>query len=402
MGLTMGQRQAVTRQIALRYRSAGKSDKARILDELCAVTGWHRDHARKALRTALNPEPVAQQRTPRARQYQPEDIQALLRIWAVLNAPCGKRLAPVLAETTDRLVLCGELQITEASRYRLVRMSAATIDRVLAPHRALYQPRGRSRTKPGSLLKAQIPVRTWRDWDDARPGFVEIDPVSHDGGNASGEHAHTLTVTDIATGWTENRAIRNKAYTWVELALLDIIDALPFPILGIDSDNGSEFINHHLLAFCTDREITFTRARPGHKNDGAHVEQKNWTTVRQIVGYHRYTGPVHLDVLNGIYALLRLQMNFFLPQQKLLSKTRVGAKATKKHDTAATPYRRALNDSTVDIADKATLIEHYQTLNPAAIQREILALTDALARIVTTDITLHPDTTRLLLAGIRK
>ena len=316
----MGQRKAVTRQTALRYQSAKKKDKAQILNELCALTGWHRDHARKALRTALIPEPAAQQQKPRTRQYQPEDIQALLKIWAVLNAPCGKRLAPVLGEMVDRLMACGELRITEACRYRLVRVSAATIDRVLAPHRALYQVKGRSRTKPGSLLKARIPVRTWRDWDDARPGFVEIDLVAHDGGNASGDYAHTLTVTDITTGWTENRAIRNKAYKWVEQAMIDIIDSFPFPIVGIDSDNGSEFINHHMVTFCTQREITFTRARPGHKNDGAHVEQKNWTTVRQIVGYHRYRGDAQLDVLNGIYALLRLHTNFFLPQQKLIEK----------------------------------------------------------------------------------
>lgn len=379
----MSQRKAVTRQLARRYRSASKTQKATILDELSALTGWHRDHARKALRAAWKPKPVTRQRKHRDPIYGPDVIAALRKVWAILDAPAGKRLAPFLPEIVDRLIACGELDISERTCYQLVRLSAATIDRRLAPDRARWQVRGRSLTKPGSLLKSQIPIRTWADWDDARPGFVEIDLVGHEGGNPAGDFASTLTVTDIATGWTEARAIRNKAQKWTLAALKDLVAGFPFPILGIDSDNGGEFINAHLLAYCTDQEITFTRSRPGNKNDGCHVEQKNWSVVRQTVGYHRYTGDLHVDLLNGIYALLRDHINFFIPQQKLVTKTRVGAKVTKKHDTAQTPFQRVMADRSVDIHDKAELHRHYLTLNPAAIRREILALSDALGREVT-------------------
>jgi IS30 family transposase len=190
-------------------------------------------------------------------------------------------------------------------------MSAATIDRRLAGERAKHRLKGRTTTKPGSLLKSQIPVRTWADWDDARPGFVEIDLVSHDGGNPAGQFAFTLTVTDIATGWTENRSVPGKAATCVFRALKDIAHKMPFPILGVDSDNGAEFINIHLLQWCQDHEITFTRARPANKNDGCHVEQKNWAVVRTVVGYHRYDTAAEMLLLNEIWQWQSKLTNFF-------------------------------------------------------------------------------------------
>jgi hypothetical protein len=297
--------------------------------------------------------------------------------------PAGKRLAPFLGELVATLRRFAELDITEECAALLVGMSAATIDRRLAPERKKHQLKGRSLTKPGSLLKSQIPIRTWAQWDDAVPGFVEIDLVGHEGGNAVGEHAYTLTVTDIATGWTENRSVRNKARKWVIAALDDIEKSMPFPLLGIDSDNGSEFINHHLLDWCEKREITFTRSRPGNSNDGAHVEQKNWAIVRTVVGYHRYDTEAELLLLNKIWALQSQLTNYFSPQQKLVSKVRDGAKVIKRYDVATTPYRRADAHASVTTDVKAQLAEIYMGINPAAVQRQIHALTAELLTHVT-------------------
>jgi hypothetical protein len=230
-----------------------------------------------------------------------------------------------------------ELRIDAATAAQLLKIVPATIDRRLKADRAKLEPRGRSHTKPGTLLKDSIPVRTSAEWDDAVPGFVEIDLVGHEGGNNQGEFCFTLDITDIATGWTETRSVRIKAQKWVFAAIKDATAAFPFPILGIDSDNGSEFINWELFRWCEQEKLTFTRSRSGNKNDGAHVEQKNWHIVRQTVGYHRYDTAGELELLNRIWALQRLLTNHFVPQQKLLTKVRAGAKITKTYDAPATP-----------------------------------------------------------------
>ncbi|GLP75709.1 hypothetical protein TUM20983_50160 [Mycobacterium antarcticum] len=382
MGLTMTERKAVTETTAIRYSLADKRAKGVILDELCATTGWHRNHARKALTTALRPKLVTPRR-PRPPTYGPEVVAALTVCWTVLGMPAGKRLAPMLGELLAVLRHFGELVLDEDIATLLVSMSAATIDRRLAPERRKHQLKGRATTKPGSLLKSQIPVRTWADWDDGRPGFVEIDLVCHDGGSLTGPHAFTLTVTDIATGWTENRSVPSKSAKCVLAAVNDIAAKMPFPILGVDSDNGSEFINVHLLAWCEQRQITFTRARPGNKNDGCHVEQKNWAVVRQVVGYHRYDTASELLLLNEIWQLQSKLTNYFYPQQKLVSKVRTGAKVSKKHDIATTPLHRAIDHPNTPVQRIVALTRTYSMVNPAAVQRQIHSLTAQLLAMTT-------------------
>jgi hypothetical protein len=383
MELSMSERKAVTKTTALRYARSDRAAKKTILDELCALTRWHRDHARKALRQALVLKQV-KPRPPRPPLYGDDVIEALRFCWAVQGTPCGRLLAAALPDLVPRLRRFKELSIEHGTAALLLKIAPATIDRRLKSDRGKLDPRGRSHTNPGTLLKDSIPMRTWAEWDDAVPGFVEIDLVGHEGGNSRGEFCFTLTITDISTGWTETRSVRNKAQKWVFAAIKEATAAFPFPIRGIDSDNGSEFINWGLLRWCEQEQLTFTRSRSGNKIDGAHVEQKNWHVVRQTVGYHRYDTAAELDLLNRIWALQGRLTNHFGPQQKLVQKTRTGAKITKKYDRPATLYQRVLADEgAVRPSEKAKLKQENKPLNPAAIQRQVQALCAELLTLTT-------------------
>lgn len=325
-----------------RYERASRTLKGFLLDEFVAVTGYHRTYAQTLLRHGP-PRPGRSLRRPgRPATYGPAGLAALEVAAQATGWICGKRLAPFLGELVPALEREGALCLAPDVRSALVRMSAATIDRRLASLRAQAKPKGLATTRPGSLLKSQVPVRTSTPWDDQRPGFVEIDLVAHGGESSTGSFLYTLDVVDVATGWTECAALANKGQAAVFAALTAIRARLPFPLLGLDSDNGSEFLNDHLIRYCQAEHLPFTRCRADHKNDQAHVEQKNYSVVRQWIGYARYESQAALAQMEDGYRLLRVYVNHYLPVMKLTAKERQGATVKKCYDVSATPYRRAV------------------------------------------------------------
>ena len=354
-----------------RYLKANKAEKQKILDEFTNATGYHRKHAIRVLKNKVQVQNILRRKTKSYKTiYRGEVVQALELIWEIYGRICSKRLQPFLPEAIRVLERCKEIELSKDTKDLLLKISSASIDRCLRPVR-IKSPHGLSTTKPGSLLKSLIPVRTFTEWDEERPGFMEIDLVAHCGNTTEGQYLNTLTCTDISTGWTDVTALLHRSQQAVSEAIQHMRQRLPFPLLGIDSDNGSEFINDLLYRYCLAEKITFTRSRPYKKNDQAHVEQKNWSVVRHTVGYDRWETEQELAILESIHADLRLYINFFQPSLKLIAKERIGNLTIKRYDTAKTPYQRILECQDIPLQAKVRLMNLYLQLNPAELRRQI-------------------------------
>jgi hypothetical protein len=365
------ERKAYLKAIRSRYCRAGKKAKVTILDEFCAVCGYHRKYAIRLLNQRGKPR--KKRRAGRKPLYaSPELLMALKRIWFASDQMCSKKLKAAIPlwlpfyETVYKA-------LTPETHDKLLTVSAATIDRVLKPVRVAHGRKGLSGTKPGTLLKNQIPIRT-HSWDISQPGFMEADTVAHCGNSLAGDFVWSLTMTDILTTWTENRATWSKGAQGVLAQIQDIEAKLPFALLGFDCDNGSEFLNYHLLRYFTDHPsvTSFTRSRPYKKNDNAHVEQKNWSHVRQLFGYDRFEDQSLVDLMNDLYAKeWSLYQNHFSPSMKLLEKKRINSKYYKKYDPPRTPYDRVLALDHITNEAKERLETVHQSLNPFILKRSI-------------------------------
>ncbi len=352
-----------------RYLRSSKKVKTRILEEFVAATGLHRKAAIRLLNRRSRP--AGQKRSGRPQLYTLEVAAALRVTWEAVDRLCSKRFRPFLPELVGILKEKGELSVTEETEARLCRMSASTIDRMLRRWRGNGRRRGLGTTKPGTLLKNAIPVRTFSDWNEKKPGFLEVDLVAHCDDSAEGFYLTTLSAVDVATGWYEPVAVWGKGQDRVGGAIYDVRKRLPMPLLGLDSDNGSEFINKSLYDYCRRNGITFTRSRSYKKNDSCHVEQKNWSVVRRVIGYDRFSSKAALEALDDVYTLLRLYVNFFQPVLKLVRKSRHGAKVHKVYDTAQTPYHRLLRSEVLTEQKKRELAAIYGALNPVTLLKQV-------------------------------
>lgn len=352
-----------------RYRKAAKSEKGKILDEFTKTIGLHRKAVIR-LFNCRNPA-LGRKRSGRTPRYGATVAGALRAVWEASDRLCSKRLHPFLPEFIQVLRRCGESRMTAEIEADLCRMSPATIDRLLHPWKEKGGHRSFSPTRPGSLLRSSIPIRTFADWQENCPGFIEVDLVAHCGESSEGFYLNTLMAVDVATGWSEFIGVWGKGQQRVGTSIHHIRERLPFPLLGLDSDNGSEFINQDLARWCHNEGITFTRARPYKKNDNCFVEQKNGNIVRRVIGRDRYSSKQAYETLNRVYYLLRLYINFFQPAMKLVSKTRHGAKACRVYDTAQTPYRRVLKSGLISETSEVQINSTYAHLNPVSLLKQI-------------------------------
>jgi hypothetical protein len=361
---------AVVRAFAQQYKKARKKGKGEILTQVSNLTGYSRKHLMEILI-----------RVPGRRQIKRirfsgylKVLDTLKELWKLSNYATGQRLVPGIPTYLESLERHGELTVTEQQRQLLLQISSATADRLLKHERRKFQIKGRSGTKPGSLLKNQIPIHTWMDWDNSRPGFTEIDTVHHNGGNPSGEYIHTLDLTDVATAWNECRALMGRGEMGVVKALNNIRQRLPFRLLGIDFDSGGEFVNYHLIRYSKKNKISYSRARESVKNDQPYIEQQNYSVVRTYAGYKRFDTPRQLKMLNQLYDRLSDYQNFFQPVMRMKEKVRNGAHVTRRYSKAKTAYQRVLEHPDIPERVKEKLKQRYLTLNPKKLLEEILDL----------------------------
>ena len=352
-----------------RYERAKSEKRTELLNEMAAVTGYHRKALIRAMnRPARASGAMRQKRRGRPRRYGPRVVGALRVIWEAAGYPWSARLKALLPTWLPHVGR--HLAIAAETEKRLREMSPRQMDRCLAPHRRDLRRRMYGRTKPGTLLKHHIPLKTDR-WDVTEPGFTEVDLVSHSGDCADGEFAHSVNLTDIDTAWVETRAVLGKSQVRVQEVLARMRTDLPFALKGIDSDNGSEFINAHLYRYCRTEDIQFTRGRPYKKDDNAHIEQKNWTHVRKLVGYERYDSTAAVDALNDLYAEVRLLQNLFLPSVKLVEKKRVGSRLRRRYDAPQTPLDRLATGGKGDAEKIQALVRQRARLDPFALAARI-------------------------------
>ncbi len=352
-----------------RYLRSAKATRTKILEEFVAATGLHR----KAVVRLLNRvgKKNGEKKPGRPNLYSLEAKSVLKIAWEASDRLCSKRFQPFLPELVGILKRAGELSITEETEGELSRMSASTIDRVLRRWRAKPRRHGLSTTKPGTILKNAIPLKTFSEWSESKPGYLEVDLVAHCGESVEGFYINTLSAVDVATGWYEPVAVWGKGQDRVGGAVYDVQKRLPMTLRGLHSDNGGEFINQGLYDYCQRHHIEFTRSRSYKKNDSCHVEQKNWSVVRRTIGYDRFSSKAALEALENVYTLVRLYINFLQPVMKVVGKSRHGAKVHKVFDIAKTPYQRLLESMVLTEEKKREMASIYSALNPAKLLKQI-------------------------------
>lgn len=365
--MTSGSIQEYGAAMRKRYLAASKKEKTKLLNEFCTVTGYHRKAAVRLLRRPLGKTT----RRGRAPQYGLPVTHALRKLWEASDHLCSKRLAPFILELVEALERHGELSLELEVRELVLRASASTMDRLLRPYRRRGLRRPHVSSASPSSIKSQVPIRTFSEWDNVQPGSLQADLVLHCGESTQGFYLTTLMAVDVATGWHECFPVWGKGQERVGGGVHRVRERLPFPMRELHTDNGSEFINKALYPYCQRHGIRFTRGRPYKKNDQAYVEQRNWSVVRRLVGYHRYSTKAAYEQMERLYTLVRQYFNFFQPIAKVISKERLGAKVIKRYDVAKTPYQRLLEAGVLEEARQLSLETEYRSLNPVLLRSKI-------------------------------